>query len=281
MKRTEKLSIVLRARFAPRRIALMLIVWAAACAHPPASTSVPVPAEAAPASAKIKSSDELLTEMHDRYAGSWYRTLRFSQSNTFFTSSGGEQKSRWVEQLSVPGRLRIDFEPLSSKSGLLILNNRVTTFDNGKRIDARRSIQAILTLTADVYAIPPAITARRLDSIAIKLDKFHEDKLDKKRVYVMGAEKDDLESSQVWIDADRLVLVRLIQREKRGERWIVTDTRVSGYKDVDGFPIAHEFLSSRDGKPYFKEVYEDVRVNESIPPTIFDPAKWLVSQPRR
>lgn len=266
------------ARRGGRRVALVLVFSAAACATPPAPVTEPAP-EVAPPSPKITSATELISEMHDRYAGNWYTTLRFSQSNTFYTQSGGEQKSRWIENLSVPGRLRIDFEPLSAKSGLLILNNRVTTFDNGKRIDTRRSIQAILTLTSDVYAIPPSITARRLDSLSIDLGKFHADKLDKKRVYVIGADQDDLESSQVWIDADKLLLVRLIQREKRGDRSIVTDTRVGGYKDVDGFPIAHEFVSLRDGKPYFREEYENVRVNETLPAAIFDPTKWVSAQP--
>jgi len=259
------------------RMGLVLLFSAAGCAHPPVPVSEPAPVEQP--QSKISSSRELLTEMHDRYAGNWYRTLRFSQANTFYTQSGGEQKSRWVENLSVPGRLRIDFEPLSSKSGLLILNNRVTTFDNGKRIDTRRSMQGILTLTADVYAIPPAVTARRLDSLAIDLAKFREDKLDKKRVYVIGGDKDDLESSQVWIDADKLLLVRLIQREKRGDRSIVTDTHIGQYKEIDGFQVAHEFVSLRDGKPYFKEVYENVRVNEPIPASVFDPTKWSTAQP--
>ena len=278
MKYVNTESRLQRASCARWSLALTLIVAATACGTPPAPTSEPVPVEAAP-SKKISTARELITEMHDKYAGNWYQTLKFSQSNTFYTSSGGEQKSRWVENLSVPGRLRIDFEPLSAKSGLLILNNRVTTFDNGKRIDTRRSIQGILTLTADVYAIPPSVTARRLDSLNIDLEKFREDKLDKKRVYVIGADKDDLESSQVWIDADRLLLVRLIQREKRGDRSIVTDTRVGGYQDVGGFPVAHEFVSLRDGKPYFREEYENVRVNEILPPAIFDPAKWVAAQP--
>ena len=229
--------------------------------------------------AKIMSSRDLINEMHDRYAGNWYRTLRFTQTNTFYTQSGGEQKSRWVQNLSVPGRLRIDFEPLSSKSGLLIVNNRVMTFDNGRRVDSRRSIQAILTLTGDVYAIPAAVTLRRLDSLKIDLEKFRSDKLDKKRVYVVGADEGDLESNQIWIDADRLLLVRLIQAEKRGDRTVVTDTRVGEYKDVDGFPIAHEFVSTRDGKPYFREEYEDVRVNAELPPGIFDPSRWASVRP--
>jgi hypothetical protein len=228
---------------------------------------------------KLASAQDLITGMHDRYADNWYRTLRFSQTNTFYTTSGKEEKSRWVENLSVPGRLRIDFEPLSSKSGLLILNNRVTTFDNGRRVDSRRQIQAILTLTADVYAIPAAVTLRRLDSLNIDLEKFRTDKLDRKRVYVVGAEDGDLESNQIWIDADRLLLVRFIRQEKRGERTVVTDTRIGGYKDIDGFPVAHEFMSLRDGKPYFKEEYEDVRVNAELPAGIFDPSRWSAVKP--
>jgi hypothetical protein len=260
------------------RFSIALLCAAAACSRTAPPAQGPAPEEAPPA-VKVESARELIRLMHDRYADSWYHTLRFAQSNTFYTQSGGEQKSRWVENLSVPGRLRIDFEPLASKSGLLIVNNRVTTFDNGKRVDTRRAIQAILMLTADVYAIPPAVTARRLDSLSIDLAKFREDKLDRKRVFVIGGDKDDLESSQVWIDADKLVLVRLIQRDRRGDKTIVTDTRVNDYRDVDGYPVAHEFVSLRDGKPYFREEYEDVRVNEPIPPSMFDPLKWAAARP--
>ena len=73
--------------------------------------------------------------------------------------------------------------------------------------------------------------------------------------------------------------MRLIHQEKRGDRTIVTDTRVSRYKDVDGFPVPHEFVSTRDGKLYFREQYEDVRVNPSLPQGIFDPSKWSSVRP--
>src|SRR5690349_21187088 len=92
----------------------------AACAAVVPPVEEPTPQnEPAP---KISSSEQLIREMHDKYAGNWYRTLRFAQTNTFYGQSGKETISRWVENLSVPGRLRIDFEPLTSKSGLLILN---------------------------------------------------------------------------------------------------------------------------------------------------------------
>ncbi len=248
-------------------------VGAAACSSAIIPSGDPEP-EQAPPSSSITSGRDLIREMHDRYAGKWYTTLRFEQSNTFYTSSGREEKSRWVENLAVPGKLRIDFEPLSTKSGMLILNNRVTTFDNGRRVDTRRSIQPILTLTADIYAIPPAVTVRRLDSLRIDLDKFRRDRLDRKRVYVVGAADGDETTNQVWIDEEKLLLVRLIQTETRGGRAVTTDTRVGGYKEIDGFPVATEFMSLRDGKPYFKEEYQNIRVNVPIPQTLFDPTRW-------
>lgn len=254
--------------------ALFLALAAGACSSAIIPSADPEPGEAPDRPASITSARDLIREMHDRYAGKWYSTLRFEQSNTFYTSSGREEKSRWVENLSVPGKLRIDFQPLSSKSGMLIVNNRVTTFDNGRRQPTRRAIQPILTLTADVYAIPPAVTTRRLDSLKIDLDKFRTDRLDRKRVYVIGADENDETSNQVWVDADKLLLVRLIQTETRAGRPVTTDTRVGGYKEIDGYPVATEFMSLRDGKPYFKEEYENIRVNEPIPPAVFDPTRW-------
>lgn len=261
-----------------KKFAIVLACVAGACTPAMQAPEEPAP-EVSPGPSSIDGSRVLIREMHDRYAGKWYRTLRFEQTNTFYTQSGKEEKSQWIENLSVPGRLRIDFQPLTAKSGMLILNNRVTTFDNGRRVETRRSIQPILTLTADVYAIPASITIRRLDSLGIDLSKFHETRWDRKRTYVIGAESGDLESTQIWVDADRMLLVRLIQRAGRAERTTITDTRVSDYKDIDGFPVAHEFLSYRDGKPFFKEKYENVRVNEPIPPRLFDPSRWAVARP--
>src|SRR6266498_807824 len=230
--------------------------------------------------APTTTSGALIRRMHDHYAGKWYRTLKFEQENTFVTQSGGEQKSRWLQHLSVPGRLRIDFLPLSTKSGLLILNNRVTSFDNGRKVDSRRSIQPILTLTGDVYAIPASITLRRLDSLGVRLSRFHEDRWDHKKVFVIGAEDGDMESTQAWVDADRLVLVRFIQRDRRGDRTIVTDTRISSYQDIDGYMVASEFTSYRDGKIFFREQYEKVRVNEPMPAGVFDATRWAAAQPQ-
>jgi len=259
--------------------ALTILLLAVACTpqvpEPPEPSAGPAPAKRAETG--ISTSGGLIREMHDRYAGKWYKTLTFNQTNTFYTSGGKEQKSQWVQRLRVPGKLRIDFLPLSSKSGMLIQNNRVITFDNGRRVENRRAIQPVLTLTGDVYAIPATVTLRRLDSLGVDLGRFHEERWQGKRVYVMGAERGDLESTQIWVEADRLLLLRIIQRAKRGDRSVVTDTHVGDYREVNGYPVAFEFTSYRDGKVFFKEQYDNVKVNEPIPAELFDPLHWAAT----
>jgi hypothetical protein len=259
--------------------ALTTLLLAVACTpqvpEPPEPSAGPAPA--AKREAGISTSGSLIREMHDRYAGKWYKTLTFDQTNTFYTSGGKEQKSQWMQRLRVPGRLRIDFLPLSSKSGMLIQNNRVITFDNGRRVDSRRAIQPVLTLTGDVYAIPASVTLRRLDSLGVDLGKFHEERWQGKRVYVMGAERGDLESTQIWVEADRLLLLRIIQRDKRGDRSVITDTHVGDYREVNGYAVAFEFTSYRGGKVFFKEQYDNVKVNEPIRDELFDASRWAAT----
>jgi hypothetical protein len=259
-------------------VMILLGTTVAACAkNAQKSAEAPTPT-IVPEKTAITTSAKLIQQMHERYAGKWYKTLTFQQTNTFYTSGGKEEKSQWMQRMSVPGRLRIDFLPLSTKSGLLIQNNRVITFDNGRRVDSRRAIQPVLTLTGDVYAIPPSTTLRRLDSLGVDLDKFHEEKWEGKRVFVMGAEQGDLASSQVWVEADRLLLLRFIQRDKRGDRTVITDTHVADYREVDGFSVAFEFTSYRDGKVFFQEKYDNLKVNEPISADVFDASKWATVQ---
>jgi hypothetical protein len=100
------------------------------------------------------------------------------------------------------------------------------------------------------------------------------DEWDGHPVYVIGAKAGDSTSNQMWVDAERLVLLRFIQRSKSGERTIVSDTRVQNYKDIQGFQIPTEFLVTRNGRPIWREEYANVRVNEPIPAGTFDQAVW-------
>jgi hypothetical protein len=246
----------------------------AACASAGPAVGTDADSAAAP---PITTGRELLGAMHARYSGRWLTTLSFLQNNTLYSASGGEQKTQWLEHISLPGRLRIDYMPLANHSGVLYEGGRVHVFDNGKRVQSQPDVNALLLLGFDAYAQPVDQTVATLQSLGFDLGMMHEADWQGRRAYVVGAPPGDTTTNQFWIDADRLLFVRMMQQNPA--RTVLTDYRFNRYTELDGFPVAFEVLMLRNGRVFFKEEYTNVRVNVAIPPETFDPARWVEAQP--
>jgi hypothetical protein len=78
----------------------------------------------------------------------------------------------------------------------------------------------------------------------------------------------------MWVDADRLLLLRFIQSSKAGDRTIISDNRVQNYKEIQGYEIPTEVLVIRNGRPVLREQLVNVRINEDFPEGTFDQARW-------
>ena len=263
------------------RLALLAAVALNGCSYLHKPTEAPTPGTQPPPAkapatsvAKITSGGSLVRAMRDRYAEKYLKTMSFLQNNTAYTSTGEERKSQWYEHLEVPGKLRIAFLPATSRSGLVQVGDRVATFDNGIRVDFRPSVNPLLLLTADVFAAPTATIMRGLDSLNVDVSITRTDEWEGRPVYVVGAKAGDTTSNQMWVDAERMLLVRFIQQQKTPQRTIVSDIRVKNYKEMQGYPIPTEFLVLRNGRPVWREEYADVRINEVFPPGTFDQARW-------
>ena len=245
------------------------------------ATSEPAPSPATkPAASRAMStvhatsSSGLIRAMHERYDGKYLKTMSFLQNNTRYTATGEEQKSQWYEHIEIPGKLRIAFLPASQKSGLVQIDDRVASFDNGIRVDFRPSVNPLLLLTADVYVAPVTTIMRGLDTLHVDPEIIRDAIWEGDPVYVVGARAGDTTSNQMWVDRDHLRLVRFIQSQKAGDRTMLSDIRVLGYKEIGGFDVPTEFLVIRNGRPVWREQYADVRINENFPPGTFDQATW-------
>ena len=262
---------------------LLAAVAVSGCSYFQSGTSaVPAPSPTAtaptssrsPSTVRATSGSGLITAMHDRYDGKYLKTMSFLQNNTAYTTTGQEQKSQWYEHMEIPGKLRIAFLPASQRSGLVQIDDKVASFDNGIRVDFRPSVNPLLLLTADVYVAPVTAIMHGLDTLHVNTDLIRDDTWEGQPVYVVGAKAGDTTSNQMWVDRDQLRLVRFIQSQKVGERTMVSDNRVQGYKDIGGFDVPTEFLVIRNGRPVWREEYANVRVNPEFPPGTFDQARW-------
>jgi hypothetical protein len=240
----------------------------------PAGTAATAKQPARPSALRLATSAGVLKAMHDLYGGKFLRTISFLQNNTAYSGTGQEQHSQWYEHWEVPGKLRIAFLPAAQRSGLVQVGDKVASFDNGIRVDFRPSVNPVLLLTADVYAAPVPTIMRGLDSLNVATEVIRTDEWEGHPVYVIGARAGDSTSNQIWIDAEKLLLLRFIQRGKSGDRPMISDIRVGSYKEIQGYRIPTEFLVIRNGRPVWRQQYANVRINEEFPPGTFDQALW-------
>ena len=254
-------------------ITVGLILLGTACSSRRAAPAPAAPA--APTAPVVSDGQSLVTAMRFKHP-EWLRTLAFTSNITLYSTTGRETTSRWRQQISLPGKLRIDYLPLTGRSGVLFDGSRVHTFDNGRAIDAQPGVNAQLLVTSDVYSLPADRALRLLDSLGFDIGRLRRDTWEGQPTYVLGAQAGDSTTSQVWVDTERLLTVRMIQKERRGTRDIVTDVRFGKFADFGGFPIATEVLQYRDGRLIYREQRVETRVNDPIADTVFDPAKWAV-----
>jgi hypothetical protein len=152
------------------------------------------------------------------------------------TKFPGRPDQTWYESLA-PGKLRIDVAPL------------------------------------DIYHIAPESSAARLTRMGFDLSKMHEDTFLGRRVWAVGAERGDTVTPQFWIDAERLHMVRIIERGQ-GAQGGVNDGQVISLRRHGNVWLEHELVFYTNGREMQREIYNDVVINPPLDMAIFEPDQY-------
>lgn len=223
----------------------------------------------------IQSGEDVLWAMHERYKTSWYQTLTFTQKSTTYKPDGTSTAETWYEALLLPGRLRIDVDPLSDGKGFVMVDNTLSIVKNNQVTGTRPYVNMLLVLGFDVYGQDPEATSKVVKGEGFDLSKVHEDTWEGHPVYVVGAAKDNLQSRQFWITKDTLLFVRVIEpAPSDATKW--DDIRFVDYKPLASAWVAERVEVHSEGKLVFSEDYTDVRPNVKLSPETFD-AKQFAS----
>ena len=148
----------------------------------------------------------ILGAMHDRYAGKWSATLTFVQHNTATRPNDSTEHSTWREYAALPGKLRIEFEPLDSGAGALYVRDSQVVFRGGKLTRATAFVHPLMVLGFDVYFDPAERTARRLEQLGFDLATVHEDVWDGRPVYVVGAREAAQALPNTFVPVDHAIV---------------------------------------------------------------------------
>jgi hypothetical protein len=221
-----------------------------------------------------KSGEELIRQMHARYAGKWYHNLTFVQTTTF----PDKPAQTWYEAGTIPGKLRIDIAPLDSMNAFMFVGDSAIVFQGGKRAAAHEDRNLLMTLGFDVYGQAPATTIEQLKAQSMDLSKIREDNWNGIKVWVVGADKGDSATNQFWIEQKRLLFVRLIeshpsQKNPSGPPNLL-DITFENYQPLAKAWIAPRCVIKVNGKEVQREDYRDIRADVKLPSDLYDTERY-------
>jgi hypothetical protein len=94
---------------------------------------------------------------------------------------------------------------------------------------------------------------------------------------VVGAWKGDYDRKQFWIDAERLLFVRMLEPTPR-DTTKMQDVRFVNYEPRDSAWIAPRVEIWTEGKLIFAEDYDEIEVDPPLSDALFDPARWKTAK---
>jgi hypothetical protein len=254
-------------------LAALSLALASAChrGRPPAPAApAPLPRAAEP---RFRTGEDVIDAMRDRYLGKWYTTLTFRQKTSRLLPNGTWSTQTWWEAMKLPGKLRIDFDPVSAGNGVLYARDSQFVIQNGRSLRGDPGINPLLLLGFDVYTSPVARTTARLRREGFDLSQVYETTFQGKPMIVVGARKGDYNRKQFWIDAARLLFVRMLEPTPR-DTSKMQDIRFVNYERRGTGWVAPRVEIWTEGKLVFFEDYDDITANVTLDDALFDPAKW-------
>lgn len=161
-------------------------------------------------SASAQSTEAVLKKMYARYHGTWHSNLTFNQTTLRYKPDGTQSDSSlWVEHILYPDKLRIDV--MTDKPVTILFRHDSTYYvRGGKTVRSSANENELIFFLGGMYFMPFDSVKAHLAKIHLDITKFHQSTWNGKPVYVLGANTDDEKVKQVWIDADRLIMLRNI-----------------------------------------------------------------------
>jgi hypothetical protein len=221
-----------------------------------------------------KNGRDVLGRMHAAYAGHWYAQIAFVQHTTMIRADGARDTATWYESIKGPNLLRIDLGAPASGRGVVYTADSTYRFQDGVRTSATADGNPFLPLIMGVYVQPLDVTQRQIAHHGIDISRMHVAHWRGRQAYVVGtSEEGDTTTSQFWVDAQRLLLVRVILSRGPGEP--IADIYMDGYVRVGAGWLGTRVTFLLGGAPRQIEDYIAWSTRVPIPDALFDREQWV------
>src|SRR5687768_14538315 len=256
------------------RLAILAALLLAACATSPAGSAAS--SSTATSAGRVTPSDgtALLAQMRNRHAGRWFKSLTFVQKTTVKKPDGTEQVSTWYEA-QLGSRLRIDMGDPALGNGALYTADSLYVMRGGKVVRAIAEGNPFLPLIVGVYLQPLDVTVAQIAKYKVDLTRLHSRVWEGRHTYVIGATSpSDSTSPQVWVDRERLIVMRFIMPLFPSPENRSQDVRMESNVPVGGGWLATRVRILDKGVPLQTEEYADWKGDVPLRESFFQAERW-------
>ncbi|MEJ7610567.1 MAG: hypothetical protein WKF88_05245 [Ferruginibacter sp.] len=211
--------------------------------------------------------EQILKKMYSRYSGNWYKNFTFTQTTENYRNDSPVKTATWYEAIVFPDYFRISFGDIKDGNAMLQIKDSVFNFRKGKMFRKSLKGQDHTFLLGGMYFIPFDSVKVRMEKEGYDISKAYESEWKGKKVYVLGANSAVEKTNQLWIEKDRLILVRFLKYEGANKEEAI-------FGDHKKFGKARSETSCSffvNDKLIQTEKYNDCRVNTNVDMRLFDP----------
>lgn len=206
--------------------------------------------------------------MQVKNRSSWFKEFTFTQETIRYDQNGAVRDTAiWYEAVSYPDLFRIDYN--DQGQFVVFRNDSSYRFKDYAFQRAALEPQEFLLFKGGMYYIPASSVKKKLEDYGYDISTFREDRFNGRRVYVVGAKSDDLNTKQFWIDADHYYTVRRISQVSNGK---TLDVQYSNHKRVNGGWVEQVVTFYFDGRLVQVENYLDIQADKVLDKSIFNPS---------
>jgi len=207
--------------------------------------------------------EELIRQIHSRYANDWYRHITFKQDMYRYKNDSLIRNEVWMVAYSSPSKLHIRYKDFSSGRGWLVVNDTLYSFNHNRLIGSRPRLHEVMTLGYDVYSAEPSDVIPKVESMGIDLSLVKVTTMKGKEYYEVG----NYNEKCFWVSKDDLLFHGIRKVDENG----VTEIFYENYKMIYEKPVATEVQYFENGQMYLYEKYFDIRLPSCMPDDFFNP----------
>jgi outer membrane lipoprotein-sorting protein len=212
------------------------------------------------------SGEDVLAKMYKQYAGKWMSSFSFTQTTQQYRNDSLVNTSTWYEHIVFPDKFRIDFGDIKSGNAAIFTKDSIYVFRKSLLARTTANDENLTFMLGGMYFYPFDTVKAMYKHYGYDIGKSYETTFNNAPVYVIGANNADEKTSQLWIDKEKLVVVKFISFAKgEKEEGIFKDHKQFGNSWSE---MACDFYVN--GKLIQKETYYDCKANADIDPKIFD-----------